>query len=79
MPDEFNPFGKGVAKGLNCVLDIAKSYGFNTVNLDNYVGYAEFGQGDEYVGVLGHIDVVPEGNGWNTNPFEPIIKDEIIR
>lgn len=75
VADEFNPFGKGVAKGLNCVLDIAKSYGFNTVNLDNYAGYAEFGQGDEYVGVLGHIDVVPEGNGWNTNPFEPIIKD----
>ncbi|MBU5439634.1 dipeptidase PepV [Tissierella sp. MSJ-40] len=70
-----HPFGAGITEGLNCILDIAKSYGFRTVNLNNYIGYAEFGQGDEYVGVLGHIDVVPEGNGWSTNPFEPIIKD----
>lgn len=73
--DKENPFGTDITEGLNCILDIANSYGFNTVNLDNYIGYAEYGEGNEYVGVLGHIDVVPEGNGWNTNPFEPVIKD----
>lgn len=27
------------------------------------------------LGILGHVDVVPPGEGWDTNPFEPVIKD----
>lgn len=69
------PFGKDVAMGLEKALEIAKSYGFKTVNMDNYIGYAEYGEGDEYVGVLGHIDVVPVGEGWDSNPFDPVIKE----
>ena len=26
--------------------------------------------------MLGHVDVVPAGTGWDSDPFEPIIKDE---
>ena len=58
------PFGEGVAKSLECALNIAKGLGFDTVNLDGYVGYAEYGQGEDYVLALGHLDVVPEGDGW---------------
>jgi len=58
------PFGEGVNKALENALDVAKDLGFHTVNLDGYVGYAEYGQGEEYVLALGHLDVVPEGNGW---------------
>ncbi|MGH4050680.1 MAG: dipeptidase PepV [Clostridium sp.] len=58
------PFGEGVNKALECALGIAKDLGFHTVNLDGYVGYAEYGQGEDYVLALGHLDVVPEGNGW---------------
>ena len=35
------------------------------INLENYVGHIEFGQGEETIGILGHVDVVPEGNGWD--------------
>ncbi|MGG7143975.1 dipeptidase PepV [Clostridium nigeriense] len=71
------PFGSGIKLGLECILDICKSYGFETTNLENYIGYAEYKNedSDEYVGVLGHIDVVPVGDGWDTNPFEPVVKD----
>nr|WP_272507521.1 dipeptidase PepV [Clostridium aestuarii] len=69
------PFGFNIANGLNCALEISKKYGFNTVNLDNYIGYAEYGEGEDYVGVLGHIDVVPEGSNWSQDPFNPVIKD----
>ncbi|WP_373897902.1 dipeptidase PepV [Haloimpatiens sp. FM7315] len=74
------PFGQDVAEGLNCILDISKRYGFKAVNLNNYIGYAEYGDGEEeeYVGALGHIDVVPEGSGWSQDPFDPIIKDDRI-
>ncbi|MDU4950845.1 MAG: dipeptidase PepV [Clostridium sp.] len=73
--DSENPFGKDMTEGLKCALGIAERYGFTTKNLDNYVGYAEYGCGEEYVGVLGHLDVVPVGEGWNSDPFIPIVKD----
>jgi succinyl-diaminopimelate desuccinylase len=43
--------------------------GFKSVNMDNYVGYVEYGEGEEYIAVLGHVDVVPEGSGWTYEPY----------
>ncbi|MHB8125162.1 MAG: dipeptidase PepV [Desulfitobacteriaceae bacterium] len=63
------PFGEGVASALAKALEIANKLGFKTVNMDGYIGYAEYGQGEDYVGVLGHLDVVPEGDGWNYPPY----------
>lgn len=63
------PFGEGVHKALEHSLELSKSLGFKTVNVDNMVGYAEYGQGDEMVAVLGHLDVVPEGDGWSYPPY----------
>jgi succinyl-diaminopimelate desuccinylase len=69
------PFGEGVAKSLECALNTAKKLGFHTVNLDGYVGYAEYGQGEDYVVALGHLDVVPEGDGWIHPPYAAEIHD----
>lgn len=69
------PFGEGPAKALACALDTAKRLGFKTVNLDNYVGYAEIGEGEDYVAALGHLDVVPEGEGWIYPPYGAEIHD----
>ena len=57
-PREGMPYGIGVANALECALSISKGLGFETKNLDGYVGYAEYGVGEEYVAVLGHLDVV---------------------
>ena len=38
------PFGEGVSKALECALKISRRLGFNTKNLDGYVGYAEYGE-----------------------------------
>lgn len=73
--EEGYPFGKVPAACLNKALEIASSYGFKTVNLDNYIGYAEMGEGNQVIGILGHLDVVPAGEGWNTDPFDMVIKD----
>jgi succinyl-diaminopimelate desuccinylase len=72
------PFGEGVSKALDAALEISKKLGFKTVNVDGYVGYAEYGQGEDYVGILGHLDVVPEGNGWKYPPYGAEIHDEKI-
>lgn len=69
------PFGPGPAAALAEALKIADEMGFKTVNMDNHCGYAEYGSGDEMVMVLGHLDVVPEGEGWSVPPYEGVVKD----
>lgn len=69
------PFGEGVSKALETALSISERLGFKTKNLDGYVGYAEYGEGDDYIAVLGHLDVVPEGDGWNYPPYGAEIHD----
>lgn len=69
------PFGEEVDKALQCALEISKKLGFKTVNVDGYAGYAEYGEGEEYVAALGHIDLVPEGDGWIHPPYEAEIHD----
>ena len=68
-PAEGMPFGEGPAKALKVGLKIAEELGFKTVNLDNYCGYAEMGEGDEIVGIAGHLDIVPAGGDWTHDPF----------
>ena len=69
------PFGEGPAKALKVFLEIAERMGFETDNVDNYAGAVSLGSGEETVGVLAHLDVVPAGKGWSTDPFTMTIKD----
>ena len=68
-PAEGMPFGEGPAKALKEGLQIAKELGFETVNLDNYCGYAQMGEGEDIIGIAGHLDVVPAGGDWKHEPF----------
>ena len=77
-PKEGFPFGENVADALKKALDISRKLGFETTNLDNYIGYAEYGQGEDYVCVIGHIDVVPEGDGWIHPPYGGEIANDKI-
>lgn len=72
------PFGKNVDDALNKFLEIGERLGFRTKNIDKYCGYIEFGEGEELVGIVGHLDVVPEGEGWTYPPFELTIKDDVL-
>jgi succinyl-diaminopimelate desuccinylase len=63
------PFGEGPAQALGEALKIGEGLGFKTKNIDNYVGYAEYGTGKKMIAILGHLDVVPEGTGWNFPPY----------
>lgn len=67
--DGEKPFGQGVKDALHYTLKKCEELGFTTCNMDDYVGYAEYGEGEEMVAVLGHLDVVPEGEGWATDPY----------
>ena len=67
-PLEGMPFGKGNADCLDYFLSLARSFGFETVNYDNYAGEVVFGEGAEFA-ILAHLDVVPAGSGWTHDPF----------
>lgn len=77
---ETMPFGKGVDEALRKTLEIAESLGFKTVYKDGYYGYAEVGEGEELIGILGHIDVVPVGDEskWKFPPFSATEEDGYI-
>ncbi|MDD6154615.1 MAG: dipeptidase PepV [Eubacteriales bacterium] len=72
---DYYPFGQGVQDAFTFMLDKGVSDGFSVKNSDNYGGHIEFGEGDEIVGVLGHLDVVPVGTGWEHGPFSGEIID----
>lgn len=74
------PFGKGPRDVLRAALHMLEQDGIKTVNLDNYIGYGEIGEGDQVIGVIGHLDVVPANkeDGWNTDPFQMVEKDGIL-
>ena len=69
------PYGRPVQDCLERMLQLAESLGFSTVNMDNQLGWCEYGEGEEMVAVLGHLDVVPEGEGWSVPPYDGLVKD----
>ncbi len=74
-PDSDEPFGEAINDALHFVLSLAKEEGFVTKNIENYAAHIEYGSGKDILGILCHLDVVPTGDNWSHNPFDPIIKD----
>lgn len=68
------PFGKGIQECLTALLNKGEESGFTVKNLDGYAGHIEWGKGEEIIGVLCHIDVVPPGDGWTSDPFAAEIR-----
>lgn len=74
-PTDKMPFGQAMQDALDNALALARSLGFKTRDLDGYVGIIDYGEGEETLGVLAHLDVVPTGAGWSVGPFSALIKD----
>lgn len=69
------PLGKGVKEALEFMLRLGEKDGFIPKNVGNLAGHLEFGEGEELLGILCHVDVVPEGDGWSSDPFGAEIRD----
>ena len=76
---DVKPFGSGNIKCLNLMLEKGLKNGFKVKNYENYFGYIEYGSGNDLLGILCHLDVVDVNTDkWNTDPFNPTIKDNKI-
>lgn len=73
--DSGYPYGAKIQECLEFMLDTGKGLGFTAENLDNQAGWCEYGAGEEMVAVLGHLDVVPAGEGWSGDPFSGDIRE----
>ena len=73
--DGDKPFGPVVARMLDTALETARDYGFETRNIDYYAGDISMGSGEQTLGMLAHLDVVPAGEGWTHDPFGGEIAD----
>lgn len=69
------PLGKGVKEALDFMLSLGEKDGFIPKNVGNLAGHLEFGEGEELLGILCHVDVVPEGDGWTSDPFAAEIRE----
>lgn len=70
-----HPYGQPLRDCLDYMLQLCRDMGFEAHEMDGHVGWCEYGQGEEMVGVLGHLDVVPEGEGWSVPPYEGRVVD----
>lgn len=69
---------KEVDRALDYAMKLGEKLGFKSKTVcDHQIGIIEVGEGDETVGILAHVDVVPPGDreDWETDPFKMEFKD----
>ena len=86
---EVYPFGQDVENAFESMLSLAEEEGFDVCDVDHYGGHIEWKGAEtdengeevpakETLGILAHLDTVPEGDGWKHGPFSGDIEDGCI-
>ena len=63
------PFGKVCREALDKMMEIGRNAGFNVKDIDGYACVIEYGDAEESIGILAHLDIVPIGEDWEHDPF----------
>lgn len=63
------PFGKACRAALDKMMEIGEKAGFHVKDIDGYACVIEYGDQEESIGILAHLDIVPIGDGWTHNPL----------
>lgn len=69
------PFGENAAAAVDKAMELCARYDLKAKNVDYYAMHAELGEGEENAVVMAHLDVVPEGEGWLSDPYTMVIRD----
>ena len=69
------PFGREIRRMLDTAVADARGMGFDVRDFDGYACDVTLGGAEEKIAVLGHLDVVPVGDGWTKPPFDALIEN----
>ncbi len=69
LAEEGMPFGRDCDNMLNFALERGEQLGFYALNHDGYCGSIGMGEVQDSIAIVGHLDVVPEGDGWVYPPY----------
>jgi succinyl-diaminopimelate desuccinylase len=73
------PYGQGCRNVIDAAMALCAQYGLSARNHEYYCcSVLVPGRTSEQIGIFGHLDVVPEGNGWSADPYTPYVKDGFI-
>lgn len=72
------PFGKSVDDALKFVGELGERFGFEVDYCDGYATELSIGSGKKLIGIFAHADVVPATGNWSSDPFTPVIKDNVM-
>ena len=69
------PYGAGSREVLSLAASMMEKHGFDVTTFEDMIITAQMGPEPLKMGILAHLDVVAGGDGWDTDPFEMVIKD----
>lgn len=75
-PEPGAPFGVAARAALDEMLKLCGEYGFATEIYHGAMGSADYNDKPAALDILGHLDVVGPGEGWDTDPFTAVLKDD---
>ena len=70
------PYGPKAKQVLETAMEMCAGYGFSVTNHGDRVMTADMGPDEPTLDMLAHLDVVGPGDGWETDPFEPVEKSD---
>ncbi len=75
-PEPDAPFGAQPRRALAEAVELCEQYGFATRVYGGAVAAADYNDKKAALDILGHLDVVGAGEGWDTDPFAATLKDD---
>lgn len=63
------PFGAACRAALDKMMEIGRKAGFRVTDYNGYACVIEYGDQEESIGILGHLDIVPIGENWHHDPL----------
>lgn len=75
-PEPEAPFGRSPKAALEYALCLAEEMGFVTENHANAVGTVDLNAKPRRLDILAHLDVVDAGEGWDSDPFAAVVRED---
>lgn len=69
------PFGRENGRALDYMKNLSEKAGLAVRNYDGYVLSAQLNEDEPGLQIFTHLDVVPAGDGWDTDPYRMEMKD----